>query len=394
MTSTISKTTKGSRPIPLSEPVICGNEWKYVKDCLDSGWVSYLGAYVEKFERAFTDYLGGGRCAAVANGTAALHLSLIGCGVLPNDEVIVPTLTFVASVNVVKYCFAHPVFMDCDNDTLCIDTQKTADFISKECELRKDGYSYNKKTNRRIKAIIPVHVFGHPVDMEPLCELCGRNNIDIIEDAAESIGSKYKGKNTGLLGTIGCFSFNGNKLITAGGGGMVISKDNRLAEHVKHLSTQAKCDKFEYDHDYIGYNYRLSNVQAAIGLAQMERLKEFISIKRKNAILYKKLLAPVEQVEFIWEKPWAESNFWFYTIKIPHKHKKPLIDFLLAKQIQVRPIWKLIHTLGMYKNSQSYRIEAAPKAYESCINLPCSVSLTEQDIEYVAEEITGYFKKQ
>lgn len=379
--------------IPLSEPEIAGNEWKYIKDCLDTGWVSSVGGYVTRFEEMVADYVGTGHAIAMVNGTSALHISLVACGVEPADEVIVPALTFIAPVNVVRYCGAYPVFMDCDPQTLCMDVEKVVDFINNECEHRKDGCAYNRKTDRRIKAIIPVHIFGHPADMDGLIDACKKNNIDIIEDATESLGSEYKGYKTGSFGKTGCFSFNGNKIITTGGGGMVVTNDRELADRIRHLSTQAKKDPFEYDHDDIGYNYRLTNMQAAIGVAQMERLEEFIYRKRRNAGLYKRLLSDVKEVKFLWEMEYVKSNRWFYTIKVPKAHKRALMEYLLSRNIQVRPVWKLIHTLPMYRDSQTYAVTNAIEAYESCINLPCSVGLKEEDIMFVVENIKDYFGK-
>lgn len=384
--------THSSKSIPLSVPEISGNEWKYIKDCLDRGWVSSVGDYVTRFEEMVARYIGTKYAVATVNGTSALHVSLIACGVQPGEEVLVPTLTFIAPVNVIRYCGAHPVFMDCDADTLCIDIQKITDFINKECIQQKDGYPYNKKTKRRIKAIIPVHIFGHPVDMESLLEIGTKYNIDIIEDATESLGSEYKGKKTGSFGTTGCLSFNGNKIITTGGGGMAVTNDENVAKKVRHLTTQAKSDPFEYDHDEIGYNYRLTNIQSAMGVAQMERLEDFIKTKRKNACLYKDLLSGIKSVGFLWEKDWARSNFWFYTIKLEKEHKEPLMEFLLAKNIQIRPVWKLIHTLPMYKDSPNYAINNAIDAYESCVNLPCSVNIRQKEIEYITDCVAGYYK--
>ncbi|OGW09705.1 MAG: aminotransferase DegT [Nitrospinae bacterium RIFCSPLOWO2_12_39_15] len=377
--------------IPLSEPEISGNEWKYIKECLDTGWVSSVGSYVNRFEEMVANYVGTRYAVATVNGTSALHVSLIACGVQPNDEVIVPTLTFIAPVNIIRYCSAYPIFIDCDADTLCMDVQKAVDFIKNECEQRKYGYTYNKKTNRRIKAIVPVHIFGHPVDMDPLLEICERNNIDIIEDATESLGSEYKGKQTGSIGKVGCFSFNGNKIITTGGGGMIVTDDKDLAYKIRHLSTQAKKDPFEYDHDEIGYNYRLTNVQAAMGVAQMERLPEFIDMKRKNAAIYMRLLSNIKEVEMLWEAEGVKSNFWIYAIKVSKENKRPLMDFLMAKGIQVRPIWKLIHTLSMYNTCQTYSIENAMDAYETCINVPSSISLKEEEIDFVVKTIREFY---
>jgi perosamine synthetase len=378
--------------IPLSVPVISGNEWKYIKECLDTGWVSSVGSYVTCFEDTVANYIGSKCAVAIVNGTSALHVCLIACDVQPDDEVIVPTLTFVAPVNVVRYCNAHPVFMDCESDSLCIDVGKVNNFLKNECEQHKDGYTYNKKTDRRIKAIIPVHVFGHPVDMDNLVEVCKLYNIDIVEDATESIGSEYKRVRTGSIGKAGCLSFNGNKIITSGGGGIVVTSDENIAERVRHLTTQAKSDSFEYDHDEIGYNYRMTNIQAAMGVAQMEKLDEFIAIKRRNALLYREQLSELEEVEFVWEVPGVKSNFWFYTIKVPKEDKNSLMKHLLSKDIQVRPIWKLIHTLPMYKDCQTYYIDESIKVYESCFNLPCSVNLKEEEILFVIESIKDYFK--
>lgn len=380
-----------NRSIPLSVPLLKGNEWKYIKECLDTGWVSCVGKYVDHFEEEVANYIGTKHAVATVNGTSSLHLSLLACSIQANDEVIVPTLTFIAPVNVIRYCTAYPVFMDCNIETLCIDIQKVADFIESKCIRRKDGFTYNKKTNRRIKAIIPVHIFGHPVDMDALLTLSAEYNISIIEDATESLGSEYKGKKTGSFGKIGCFSFNGNKIITTGGGGMVVTNNRYLANKIRHLSTQAKKDSIEYDHDDIGYNYRLSNIHAAIGIAQMEKLKDYIKLKRKNALLYKKLLAGINDVKFLWEKPWTKNNFWFFTMKVAKKDKKPLIEHLLSKNIQVRPIWKLIHALPMYRRFQTYSIEKATEAYNTCINLPCSVNLKEEEIEFVTKNIKKYY---
>ncbi|MFH1380011.1 MAG: LegC family aminotransferase [bacterium] len=377
--------------IPLSVPEIKSNEWKYVKDCLDQGWVSSAGEYVDRFEKTLAGYVGSKHAVATVNGTSALHVSLVACGIIPDDEVIVPALTFIAPANVVSYCNAHPVLMDCDEQTLCMDVHKVVTFLSNECIQRTDGNTYNKATNRKIKAIIPVHVFGHPTDMDELVNICSKKNIDIIEDATESLGSVYKDIKTGSIGRIGCFSFNGNKIITTGGGGMAVTNDSRLASRLKHLTIQANKDPLEYDHDEVGYNYRLSNIQAAMGIAQMEKIDEFIAIKRKHARLYKELLSGSKSYTLFWEMPWARSNFWFYTIRVAPETKKPLMNFLLSKGIQVRSIWKLMQNLPMYQNCQSYKIEVADKIYNSCFNIPCSVNLTDDEIKFIAESIAEYF---
>lgn len=382
---------KSERLIPLSEPVISGNEWRYIKDCLDTGWVSTVGTYVTRFEEAIANYTGTKYSVATVNGTSALHVSLIACGVQHDDEVIVPALTFISPINVVRYCNAYPVFMDCNKRTLCIDVQKVIGFIRNECELRSNGYTYNKATNRRVKAIIPVHIFGHPVDMDDLVNLCDLHRIDIIEDATESLGSEYKGKKTGSFGKTGCFSFNGNKIITAGGGGMVVTDSEELSNKIMHLTTQAKKDPFEYDHDEIGYNYRLSNIQAAMGVAQMEKIEEYVQVKRDNAELYKELLNDIDGLEILKEAEWSKSNYWLNIIKVSKEHKKSLIEHLLSENIQVRPIWKLIYSLPMYAVFQSYKIDNADDAYESCISLPSSVNLKQTEIENVTNVIANYY---
>jgi aminotransferase in exopolysaccharide biosynthesis len=378
--------------IPLSEPVIQGNEWKYIKECLDTSWVSSAGSYVKKFEEVTADFLGVKHAVATVNGTAALHASLIACNVGPSDEVIVPALTFVAPVNTVRYCGAQPLFMDCDPETLCIDTEKTAEFLKGETVTKRDGFTYNKASGRKIKAMIPVHVFGHPADMDGLIRIAGDKNITIIEDATESLGSSYKNRMTGSMGRIGCLSFNGNKIITTGGGGMVLTDIKKIADEIRHLTTQARKGSLEYYHDEVGYNYRLTNIQAAMGVAQMECLDRYIKAKRRNASLYRKLFGAVENVKFFWEKPWARSNFWFYTIKVPKADKDPLIEHLISKEIQVRPVWKPIHRLPMYRGCQSYKVKYAIEAYDTCVNLPCSSNISERDIRFVAESVKRYFE--
>ena len=271
--------------IPLSVPCLGGNEWKYVKECLDTEWVSTAGKYVERFETDFRAYVGASHAVACVNGTAALQVALRIVGVLPGDEVIVPTLTFIATVNVVKYLGGEPVFMDCD-DFYNIDFEKTVDFLQRHTEM-KNGNTYNRLTGRRIAAVIPVHIFGNAARLPEFVAICRERNIRIIEDAAESIGTFYDApdagkRHTGTIGDIGCFSFNGNKIITTGGGGMVVTNDPDFAEKAKYLTTQAKDDEVRYVHNEVGYNFRLTNVQAAIGVAQLELLPGYLETKRKN----------------------------------------------------------------------------------------------------------------
>ncbi len=371
--------------IPLAVPVIRGNEWRYVKECLDDGFVAAAGRHIGRFEEMIAQKTGARHAVAVASGTAALHLSLVACGVRPGDAVIVPALTFIAPVNAVRYCGAEPIFMDCDPDTLCMDTDKLKEYLDRETE--------KGKPVRRIAAIIAVHIFGHPVDMKPLLKICRRLSITVIEDAAESIGSLYRGKPAGSMGRAGCLSFNGNKIVTTGGGGAIVTNDKNLAKRIRHLATQAKKSDVEYEHDEVGYNYRLSNIQAAIGVAQMEKLDEYIAIKKRNAQKYREMLAGIKGIEFLGDKPWAASNNWFYTLRVPKKDKKPLMKFLMDNGIQARPIWKLINSSVMYKNCLSYDIVNAVKAYDTCVNLPCSVNLLHSDIRRITGLIKNYFAK-
>ncbi|RJR21778.1 MAG: LegC family aminotransferase [Nitrospiraceae bacterium] len=379
-----------SRTIPLSVPVIKGNEWKYVKECLDTGWVSSVGGFVNRFEDLVASYAGCKYAIATTNGTSALHVGLVACGITSGDEVIVPSLTFIATANVVRYCNAEPVFMDCNQDTLCIDTDKLRGFL-KNNTYTENNTTYNRETKRPVRAIIPVHLFGHPSDMDSLLELSREYNLIIIEDATESLGSLYRERQTGSFGRAGCFSFNGNKLITTGGGGMVVTDDEALAKNIRHLTTQARSDAVEYDHDAIGYNYRLTNIQAAMGVAQMEQIDEFIAVKRKNAELYRDLISGITEVELLWEIGPVQSNFWYITLKMPPDHRKKLMKHLMSAGIQVRPIWKPLHQLPVYKSSPAYNISNAGVAHDSCINLPCSINISEEDIRYVTDHIAGYF---
>lgn len=369
--------------IPLSVPSINGNEWKYVKECLDTEWVSSAGKYVDKFEQDIANYLGAKYAIACMNGTSALHISLILANVKPSDEVIVPTITFIAPANAVKYVGAEPVFIDCD-DYCNIDVKKVREFFETQCDFT-NGNVINKKTKRKISAIIPVHVLGTPVDMDPLLELVHRYNLKVIEDATESLGSEYKGKKTGTLGLLACLSFNGNKIITTGGGGMIITDNERLAKRAKYLTTQAKEEGMEYIHNEIGLNYRLVNVLAAIGVAQLEGIESYVEIKRKNFNLYKELLAD-SHYTLLDEPVYAKSNKWFYAVVCKDKKDKAfLLQHLNRNGIQARPLWFLNYLQKPYAKCQSYKIEKALKMYDTVINIPCSVNLTEKEIKQVVK---------
>jgi perosamine synthetase len=377
--------------LPLSEPVISGNEWKYVKECLDSGWVSSAGEFVNRFSSSFAQYIGVKHAIPITNGTAALHVSLVALGLKADEEVIVPSMTFIATANVVKYCNAYPVFMDSDPETLCIDVGKTIDFIEKEC-IWSNNCLINKSTKRTVRGIIPVHVYGHPVDMKPLLEIFQKYNLFILEDATEALGAKYKGEMIGKLSQVSAFSFNGNKIITTGGGGMVVTDDDQIAERIRHLSTQARCDSREYLHDEIGYNYRLTNIQAALGLAQLEKLDEFIQSKRRIASFYQSEFGNNMDLQVCSEKEWAFSTYWLSWLLLGDDFgmsKLEILDNLNAQGIQARPLFIPLHLLPPYKDCQTYGIELVEKLYNKGINIPSHVELTTDELCYV----TGAIKK-
>ena len=382
--------------IPLSVPSIQGNEWKYIKECLDTEWVSSAGKYVNLFEKKIADYTGAKYAVAVVNGTAALHVSLVIAGVQPDDEVIVPTLTFISPINVVRYCNAHPVFMDADN-FYNLDLEKTIEFIERETIFR-DGFTYNKKTNRRISAIIPVHVWGNACWLDELSDLCKERNISIVEDACESLGTvytqgKFKGKHMGTVGKLGCISFNGNKIITAGGGGMILTNDESLAEKARYLSTQAKDDPVRYIHNEIGYNYRMTNIQAAMGVAQLEKLPEYLKIKKNNYEFYKKEIDKINGLHLSEVPDYANNNYWFYNLQIDEqkygKTREQLMEYLQNNKIQTRPVWELNHLQKPYKNDQSYKIEKAKELIDKTLCIPCSVNLNEIQMNKVIKALNN-----
>ena len=391
-----------NKRIPLSEPVMVGNEWKYVKECIDTAWVSSAGKFVDTFAKEFTEYLEMSRfpgsrstgpyAIPTVNGTAALHISLVALGLKPDEEVLVPTLTFAATANVVVYCNAHPVFMDVEEDTLGLDPQKVEDFLTQECDW-KDGYLINSSTNRKVRGIIPAHLYGHPVDMSPILELAGKYGLFVVEDATEALGSKYKDQFVGTLGQTGAFSFNGNKLITTGGGGMVVTKDAELAEHIKYLTTQAKAPGPVYYHTEIGYNYRLTNVQAAIGVAQLEKIDQFITKRRAIAHYYQQALKDVPGITVGGEAEWAWNNYWLSWILVETdygKSKDELLKELNDKGIEARAFFIPLHTLPPYRSYQAYQISKALELYDKGINLPSHTTLEEEDLEIVVDTIKNF----
>jgi aminotransferase in exopolysaccharide biosynthesis len=382
--------------IYLSIPSIRGNEWKYIKECLDTEWVSSAGKYVNLFEDKIAEYTGSKYAIACTNGTAALHLSLLLAGVQPGDEVIVPTLTFIASINVVRYCGAEPVFMDAD-EYYNIDTEKAIRFIKQETVF-KDGFPHNKRTNARISAILPVHVFGNAAWLDDLMPLCEELNIAVVEDAAESIGTRYtagmfSGKHTGTVGKLGCLSFNGNKIITTGGGGMILTDSAELAEKAKYLSTQAKDDHVRFIHDEMGYNFRLPNVLAAMGVAQLEQLPEFL--ERKKAI-YNHYVDAVKKIEGLQIAPvptYSDNNHWSDLLKINkavyRRDRETLMADLLKDGIETRPVWHSNHLQKPYRHCLAWRIEKAIELVEWSLCLPASVGISKNEIDQVIKALSG-----
>ncbi|MBT1247039.1 MULTISPECIES: LegC family aminotransferase [unclassified Thermosipho (in: thermotogales)] len=384
--------------IPLSVPNFIGNEEKYVLDAIKSAWVSTGGSYIAKFEEEIAKYLNIQKAVAVQSGTAGIHLGLKLLGIKPGDEVIVPTLTFIAAVNPVKYLYADPVFMDCD-DSLNMDMNKLETFLKKECELTKEGPK-NKTTGKIIKAIVIVHVFGNMADMESLMYIAKKYSLKVLEDATEALGTKYvsgkyKEKFAGTIGDVGVYSFNGNKIITTGGGGMLVAKDLESVKNAKYLSTQAKDDALYYIHNKIGYNYRMTNLQAALGVAQLEQLERFIEIKTKNYELYKKLISKIEGLKLLNFGENTRPNYWFYSlfIKSDKISRDSLLKELKKEGIETRPIWYLNHLQKPFKNNYAYKIEKAKYYWERVLNIPCSTNLTEDDVRYVSEKIKEILKR-
>ena len=366
--------------IPLSIPNLAGNELEYVIEAVKTQWVSTGGALINKFEKNLANYLKVDAVTALQSGTAGLHLAMILSNVGYGDEVIVPTLTFIAGVNPVKYVGAEPIFMDCD-DSLCIDVKKVAQFCEQECEFLNEKL-INKKTKKHIKAIIVVHVFGNMADMDALMGLATKYNLKVVEDATEALGTycKKTGKYAGTIGDFGVYSFNGNKIITTGGGGAFVAKDIAMVQKAKYLSTQAKDDEINFVHNEIGYNYRMTNLQAALGVAQLEQLESFIEVKERNYNLYQK-----NGLDLLNFDVGLRPNYWFYSLLTEKRDE--LIEFLSQNQIQARPIWKLIHTLKPYQNCQNYEIEKAIEYQEKIVNIPCSSNLSEETILEVISKI-------
>jgi perosamine synthetase len=376
--------------IPLCVPELRGNEWKYIKECLDTNWVSSAGPFVDRFERMLAAYVGADAAVATVNGTAALHVALLVAGIQPDDEVLLPILTFIAPANAVRYVGAWPVFIDVEPHYWQLDPGRTIEFLDRQCRCQ-DGELFNRSTGRRVRAVMPVHILGHPVDMDPIVEVAQKYGLAVIEDATESLGASYKRARVGSLGDIACFSFNGNKIITSGGGGMIVTNRREWAEKAKYLTTQAKDDTVEYVHCEIGYNYRLSNLQAAVGCAQMEQLEEFVDSKRSLASSYDEALDALDGITPMREASWARSIFWMYTVLVEEQQfgmgSRALLRRLVQSKIQARPLWQPLHRSPAHRGAQSCGGEVAERIHSQALSLPSSSGLSEAELAIVTSAL-------
>lgn len=366
-----------SSTFALHEPCFAGNEWTMVKDCLDSGWVSSVGKYVDEFEKRLAEFTGAAYAIAVVNGTAALHLSLLLAGVKRDDEVLIPSLSFVATANAVAYCGAIPHFIDCDQKTLGLDPAKLKTYIQEHLA-KKGGSLYNPKTGRRIQALVPMHTFGHPVDLAALTEIAAEYHLTMIEDAAESLGSYYQSQHTGTFGKLGILSFNGNKIISTGGGGAILTNDPFLAKEAKHLSTTGKkMHPWEFHHDRLAYNYRLPNINAALGCAQMEQLPQFLKNKRNLALSYIDAFAEDSHLfSCVTEPKDCVSNYWLNAIILKEASmREELLKATNEAGYQCRPVWQLLHTLPMYQDCPRADLSTSESLAQSLINIPSGAKL-------------------
>ena len=372
----IKQTFNTQEFIPLHEPRFIGNEKKYLNDCIDSTFVSSVGKYVDTFEKEFAKTVGSKYAIATVNGTAALHISLILAGVERDNEVITQPLTFIATCNAISYIGAKPIFVDVDLDTMGLSPKSLEAFLKENGEIR-DGKCINKTTGKIIKACIPMHTFGHPCKIDEIQTICDDWNIELVEDAAESLGSYYKDKHTGTFGTVGAFSFNGNKIITSGGGGVIVTDDEAIAKRAKHLTTTAKVPHpYEYVHDEIGYNYRLPNINAALLVAQLEELETFLESKRALAKEYETFFAASENAQFIKEAQESSSNYWLQAVMLYDKDQRDeFLKFTNANGVMTRPIWRLMNELEMFKDSQCASLENAKYLEERVVNIPSSVRI-------------------
>ena len=362
--------------LPLHEPRFVGNEKEYVCETIESTFVSSVGKYVTKFEEMVADFAGAKYAIATSNGTSALHIALKLVGVDESCEVITQPLTFIATVNAIKYCCAEPIFVDVDMDTLGLSPDSLKNFLAKNCYIDDKGNCINKNSSKIIKACVPMHTFGHPCKIDEIVKVCKSYNIEVVEDSAESLGSYYKEKHTGTFGKLGVFSFNGNKIITTGGGGMIVTDDEKLAKRAKHITTTAKVPHpYEYIHDEVGYNYRLTNLAAALGVAQMEKLDFFVEKQRELAKIYKEFFQDSD-IKFITEPKNSRSNYWLNGIILEDKKQRDeFLKYTNENGIMTRPIWRLMNKLEMFKDAQHADLHNALWLEDRVVNISSSVIL-------------------
>ena len=380
--------------IPLSVPHINGNEWKYVKDCLDTGWISSAGSYVNQFEQMVADYVGAKYGVACMNGTVGLHIAQLLAGVEADDCVIVPNITFIATLNAVKYTGATPILIDVNPDDWQMDLELLEEFLAENTYKIEDSrgiHLHMLTTNKRIKAIMPVHVLGNIGNVDRLVEIAKKYNLEIIEDSTEALGSFYKGKHAGTFGKFGVFSFNGNKIISTGGGGVIVTDDEELSKKAKHLTTQAKASQMEYIHDEIGFNYRLVNVLAAIGVAQMEEFPNLLLNKRKMDAFYRNELTGVGDIKFQNVSTDVSANCWLFTFKT--NQMRGLLEFLNSNGVQSRPFWMPMNQLVMFeKEIYVQQEDHSSKIYETCISIPSSAGITKDQMIEVVNKIKEFYQ--
>lgn len=376
------------RRIPLSVPTLAGDELAYLRECIESGWVSTAGPFVTRFERAVADYVGARHAVSTSNGTAALHIALLVAGVGPGDEVLVPDLTFIAPVNAVRYCGAEPVFVDVERETWQMDPDAVEAYLEANAE-RAGQEVRDRRTGRRIGAILPVHLLGLPADLDRLLRVAETWGLPLVQDAAQSVGVRYRGRMVGTLGAVTAFSFNGNKIITSAGGGMVVTDDEAWARRALYLTTQAKDDPLYFRHDTIGFNYRLTNVHAAIGLAQLEQLEGLIAAKRAIHERYRAMLAPRHDLRWVVERPDDRAIYWLVSLTMEGgvERRDRVLRRLLSAGIEARPPWKLNHTQLPYRDAATGPITQAAVIEAEGLHLPSSSSLTEDDQQRVVEEL-------
>ena len=374
--------------IPLCVPHMGGNEAKYLQECVETNFVSSVGPFVDRFEEVLAEYVGARSAVATVTGTAALHIALLVAGVELDDEVLVSTLSFIAPANAVRYVGAWPVFVDAEPKHWQMDPERVEHFLRTRC-LRRGMELFNRDTGRRVRAIIPVHILGHPVQMQPILNLAREFDLTVIEDATEGLGATYEGRPLGALSHIGCFSFNGNKLITTGGGGMIVTDNEDWADQARYLTTQAKDDPVEYVHHSIGYNYRLTNVQAALGCAQMEMLSDHIARKRQIAERYVEVLSDIAGLTPMSEAAWARSAFWLYTVRVDAlrygRDSRALLQDLGRACVQARPLWQPLHLSPAHAGAVRVGGEVAERLHHEALSLPSSVGLTDEEQSRVVQ---------